>query len=274
MKILRLALLVSTTASLVACISAAPPDDTGAEADADTDSDADTDTDTDTDADGDADCDAGPSTPDYGELNADEITWDNYTHDAGLAAVIDADPGDGNTAEGEWVVTDAIVTLTGYAPEGSNPDTFWVADASGSIVVYRVDPGFVVKAGDTISFTVNQVGNYAGLYQISGASDFAVADVGSELVYVVDGMTNQAAWSLNPHEIIYSYGEVTAEHGECGTSYQCFDYTAANGNVTALRLHESKGLVKGDCLQVTAPMGTFAGSDQYNVNDLDWVNFY
>jgi hypothetical protein len=273
MKILRLALLLSIPAALVACTTA-PPDDTGADADADTDSDADTDTDTDTDADGDADCDAGPSTPDYGELNAEQITWDNYTHDAGLAAVAAADPGDGNTADGEWLVDGAVVTLAGYAPDGSNPDTFWVADSSGSMVVYRVDPGMVVNPGDTISFTVTQVGNYAGLRQIAAATDFVVADVAAQGVYVVDATTDAASWASSAHQVIYSYGEITAENGECGTSYECFDYTAANGTTTALRLHESKGLVEGDCLQVTAPIGTFAGDDQYNINDLDWVVFY
>ena len=274
MSIFRLALALSLPLALTIACDSGPPEDTGpvSEGDADTDADSDTDTDTDADGDADADCDITGATPIYDNLYGagNTVVGENPYGDAGLSAVIAAAPADGETIAGEWAVTGATVIAVGYAPEGSNPDNIWFADSSGAARTYRTDPGLVLKAGDVVDFTVTELTMYYETLELTGITGVTVT--GTDKIWMLDGNATAITYAEHEQQVVYAWGEVVSEDGECGGSYSCYTFEYGT-NSANLRIQTSKGLIQGDCAQVAVPVGSFSGAEQLNVDDLDWFDW-
>lgn len=273
MSTFRLALALSLPLALTIACENGPPEDTGPDVsgDADTDADSDTDTDTDADGDADADCDISGATPIYDDLYGagNTVLGANPYADGGLGAVLAAAPEQGEDAEGEWIVTAATVVAVGYAPEGSNPDNIWLADSNGVARTYRTDPGVVLKAGDVVSLKVTKLTQYFDTLEITGISDVVVT--GTDKIWMLDGNATTVNYAEHEQNVVYAWGEITSEDGECGGSASCYTFEYGS-NTNNLRILSSKGLITGDCVQVAVPVGYFDG-EQLNVDDLDWFDW-
>lgn len=268
-----------------------PPDtgiDTDTNADADTDTDADSDTDTDTDADTDSDTDSDSDTdadcavPDgsfHGGLSASQIVSTSpYTTDAGLTAVIAADPGDGNTANVDLTITNAVVAAVGYVPSTSTSEwTVWLADQNGAARTYlntsTVSIPSTIVPGDVVSMHVVELNNYAGEIEITKIDSFTKSDTTSH-VWVQDATAANIDVATQAREVVHGYGKLMTAPTACGGTALCSDMKTSNGQTIPFRIKTVWDPRQGDCIEFYMPVGVFAGEPQLNVDTFDWVNLY
>jgi hypothetical protein len=244
---------------------------TGSDADADTDADADADADTDTPTHA-GDCqDPTNLSTWYGTLDPSLATATNYSTSAGIAAVRAATPAtDGDSAAVNLPITGAIITAVGYAPVGVNPDNFWLQDADIGVHTYFTDPGQVVAVGDSVSFTVTEVTNYGGTTEITGLSDFTDDSSGNK-VYVKDSKGQALDYATEADDLVRVWGRITGEGVDCGP-VKCYplDYGAPSD----ITVRTGGAVTVDSCVEVMAPLGSFDGALQLDLDDFDSLAAY
>ena len=273
---MRLWIQLPVVIALIGCGPRVPVD---TDADADTDTDMDTDTDSDTDTDTEVDkCPEAPDAGFYGQLEAGQVTATSPYKDSGISAVVaaQADVVDGTPKAVDIQVTDAVVASIGYTPSSATAHwSVWVADSKGAVRTYLKDStGTIpstVKPGDTISFKVKQLTNFAGEFQISQITDFALG-ADTSLIWLQETNGTTLSYADHGRELVHAYGQVVTDPAACG-SYECMDLDL-DGQTVDFRIKPEKGVVKGDCLDVVAPVGVFNGGVQFNIDNFDWVDFY
>jgi hypothetical protein len=257
-------------------------DTTSTEGDADTDSDADSDADTDptTSTTTTTTTTTSPSscpTPNdlatwYGTMDASLATATNYSADAGIGALIAAGPADGMTAAVDLMVNGAIVAAIGYHPAGTDPETVWFADRNGGFRTYGIPfPG--VQVGDAIALHVTEIDNYNGELEITAADGFQILSSGNS-VFVQDVAGQPLDYTNQGRELVRLWGEILTDNGPCGGASNCYTVDHGGPATVDVRVGAALGLLAGDCVKVTAPLGTFGGVAQFDLSDWDWLAVY
>lgn len=283
-SLLIAALVLGLGSAIGACRTQPDEERPKPEQDTDTDTDTDSDTDTDTDVDKPFDCGDGPVDGDlwFGAFREDQVTvspTSPYANDAGIGAVLEAAPesGDTVTLETPLRIERAVVINTVYAPEGSVPLTFWFADKNGAMRTYddyRRDDDIVVPDevtalpyGSVVSFDVRAIKNYEGELEIVQADNFTLHEE-TDTIWVVDKTDGSVvSYETLGRANVKTWGEITEVREPCGT-YSCYTYTVGEDEYV---LRIKKSFYEGDCIPVTAPLGTYRGEEQFNINDYDWA---
>lgn len=268
---MRLWILVpATLMAFVGCSRV--PDDTAD--DTDTDTDIGTDPDTDPLPEG---CPDSPTGEFFGQLEASQIVDANPYADANLAAVVATFDGvaDGATKDVDVAINNAVVAAIGYTPSSATAHwSVWLADANGAVRTYlNESTGTIpstVKVGDVLSLRVKKIKNFGGEFEILDVSDVVVAADTSKVW--LQEPTGELSYASHGRELVHVWGEVTSTPADCG-SYQCMDLDL-DGQVVDFRIKADKGVKKGDCLDVVAPVGVYMGDVQFNIDNFDWVDFY
>jgi len=260
--------------------------DTDADTDADTDSDTDADTDADTDSDTDTDVNPCGAPAALGPFPTHPLTVAGaadtstaYTNNAGLQAVWDADPGEGNDVVVDLDITGATVVAKNFF--STNPSV-WIADASGGVMIFGAAVAGLeaVDLGDTVDLTVTEVTNYFGQIEITGVGALPTV-TGSGPVYIADGTTGPLSYT-NPAQRGQNaefYGLLVDETGDdCGMNATCWNIEAPNGQINTMIIGNSfasGGLVPGeDCLHVIAPVNFTRGATRLQDADFNMISFY
>jgi len=164
-----------------------------------------------------------------------------------------------------------------YTPSGSNIWTLWLADANGAVRTYLKDDSTdtiaegSIQPGYTISFTATELKDYEGTLEITQMSAITKGTPGKVYVQEAAGQTLSAASHFE--EMVHAYGKLVSDSTACGGSSVCFDYDIGEQTVT-FRVKSSGNLMKGDCVDVYAPMGQFSGSPQFDIANFDWMDTY
>lgn len=195
------------------------------------------------------------------------ITREPYDFDAGVAAVLDARPGQSEEATGlDLRIEDAVVTNVG-APRSGGPNV-WFADEAGGLRTYGVPVPDGVEPGDRISMTITTLEDYAGELQIADATDISVRD-SDDPVRVIDQTSGAVDYDSHGRQNIYLWGEVGPGGDGCGGSSVCFDLQAS-GQTFVLRIAEDQAPVQGACMALTLPLARFNTDLQLNIDNYDW----
>jgi hypothetical protein len=206
------------------------------------------------------------------------VTETAYTNDAGIAAVIAAAPTTNDetiTLDTPLAVTGAIITNTGYARDESVPWDVWIGDGAGVIRTWGANMETAITAatpGMSVSFNVTEIKNYAGEIEITGLTDWVVNSENND-VFVWELNETVLDYSLHGRQNAHLWGEILTDAEPCGGSFNCYTYAYGAASAT-LRMKDVATVLKGDCVELVAPVGTFAGNIQFNVADLDWYQWY
>lgn len=213
-------------------------------------------------------CALGPADPGTfsGAVPLDLITTEPYDFDAGVQAVIDASPGDGQQLSVQLRVEGAVVTNLGY-PEDEN---VWFADANGAMRSYRANFDPPVAPGDVVSFEVQQISNYRGELEVVAIDALEVLGSG-EPVYYVDGTNRAISVAEHARQNVLAWAEVVSGPTDCSSN--CFEVDLG-GQTEDLRISSSRTFDAGDCLELFMPVGVFDGEIQLNVENYDWYREY
>ena len=219
-------------------------------------------------------CSDGPAFPDAwaGALDPERITNTPPSHDAGIAAIIDALPSSGSATISIEVTEAVVANFTEY---GGGLDQLWLSDSSGGLQTFGPDIPFTadeLQPGDTVSFTATEITSYYDLPELTGLTGLSIASQGG-MVYVVEGNTTTISLAEHLNQNIRGYGAITSEPEGCGGSSVCADFTFGD-NTAILRFSDSLGLAVGDCVDVLAPLTIFSGAPQLNLDNNDWVSVY
>ncbi len=261
-----------------------PKSDTGTvEGDADTDTD--TDTDSDADADSDSDTDADTDVPVggcpepaslaslYGTLDPAMVTTTNYGFSAGVQAAITASPGDGEpNATVDLMINGAVITAVGYHPPDTDPGTVWFQDQDAALRTYNTPmPG--VKVGDKVSFRITEISNYNGELEIVALDSLTIDSSGTP-VYVRDATGTTLDYATDGRELLRVWGEVMSDGIECGGVSSCYPLNYGGATDVEFRVGAALGLLTGDCVILTAPLGVFDTELQFDLSDWAWLAVY
>ena len=237
----------------------------------------------------DFDCHVLPSSlPDWGGDLTDLSLISNtpYTVDAGLGAVRTAAlAADEDSVTVDIPVTGAIVTSLDFNRDADETPPaifrFYVADSSGALTVFLdfAAQGWDVVPGDEINFTVTAVGNFFDTPQIQAISDLTVVSEGNP-VYVkeANGAPIDTVGDLST--IHHLFGEIVSSGEGCTDPTICFDFETRLGddsNTSILRIRNDRlqtPLIEGDCIEIQAPLGQFAGDAQFNIGNFAWHRWY
>lgn len=271
----------------LACRPEPKPDTGTLEGDADTDTDSDADSDADADSDTDADTDTDPDTntqagscPDpvdlatwYGTLDPALVTTTNYGFSAGLQAVNDASPAYGEpTATVDLMVNGAVVTAIGYHPAGTDPSSVWLQDQDGAVRTFMTDmPN--AQVGDKVSFHVTEITSYFGETEITAIDGFMIDSSGTP-VYVRDGNGTDLTYAADGREMLRVWGEIITDTGECGNNVNCYMLDYGGTSDIMFRVGAPLGLLPGDCVKITAPLGYYEPDARFDLSDWDWLAVY
>jgi hypothetical protein len=174
------------------------------------------------------------------------------------------------------LITGARVVAVGYAasaPAGNV--SFWIADQHGAMLVYNAyvpfDPS-TLQPGDEVDLRVTEVDEFFGIPEITGIDLINVTSTGNP-VWVVDAMDgSDVTFSAYESEVVEIWGELVTDPVDCG-GFDCADLDVGSPNPVQLRLPAGVYL-RGDCVHVIAPVGSFDYDTQINMSDFDWARFY
>ena len=227
------------------------------------------------------DCQAGPSVKRYGKIPTPLVTSESYANDAGLLAVFQQMPAEGQTVvlDPPLQVTDATITLTGYF----NTTDVWVEDANTSLRLFLYNPNNpmaetfpVADPGMKTSFEVVELKNYFGNYEVTQIQNIQITPAQDQPVHVTDAAEEAVTFDYAVHhdQVFHVYGEVSASLGDCsgGQGIMCYEVLYGGDKTVTLRTEDFD--VSGDvgqCIQFTAPLGVFDGAPQFDQRDFDWL---
>lgn len=288
---MRLFLSLALCLSLSACDRAPGDDDdpgtdtaTGSDTGTETGSETETETGSDTQS---FSCQDGPSDAGdwWGVYGNDQVSASNpYTTESGIAALIAKAPADGGTTlfDPPLKITGAVVTATGYSPEGTAPSVFWFADKTGAMRTY--DPDYsdpndikfpedlkAIPLGSTVSFEVKSLKNYNGELEVDGLDNFTLDASGGSKIWVQD-LTDGTKVDYAEHgrNVVHFWGEITEVQGPCGTP-TC--YALEHGDSEYV-LRVKKDYLVGDCVEVVHTVGVYRSDIQFDVGNWDSLRTY
>jgi len=228
-------------------------------------------------------CSDGPSDPD--QLFADQfaslygsITDTPYAVTGGVQAVVDAANalGSGETAAVDLVVSGAVVTNIDYLPESASYINFWFGDSEANMRTFGTDLGGVdmqsLRRGQTVSFRVTELKNYAGEFEVTALTDFEVIDDSTQAIHVVDANTKTLDYAIHGRANVSLYGEITELQGECGSS-NCWTFETGGGQALTLRVSNIVELYEGDCIWWMGPIASYNGL-QLSATNFDWFSYF
>ncbi|MCB9795870.1 MAG: hypothetical protein H6741_24500 [Alphaproteobacteria bacterium] len=197
-----------------------------------------------------------------GRVPVEQITTEPYAFDAGVAAVIEASPAQGQRVDVQLRVEGAVITNVGY-PEAEN---VWFADGGGAMRTYSAPWGVSLEPGDVVSFEVREISNYRGELEVIDLGNVEVIGSG-EPVFFVDATEQSVSVAEHARQNIRAWAEVVSGPTDCSSN--CFDVDLGS-QTELLRISSSRNFDPGDCLELFAPMGVFDGEIQFNIENYDW----
>ncbi len=223
-----------------------------------------------------------PDDPDPTSPNGGVPTFEPYgaDYDAGLQAVLDAVPATHDeTADVDLIVTNATVVATSYNNDSAQRAQyrFWLADGNATLAVYFLaedevsQPAFAIKVGQRISGTVTTVGNFQGMPQIQGASDWALEREDNP-VYIRD-INGVDLTPADANHIVRATGSLTGiQNPDCGGS-TCYELDY--GATAPIVFRTSSEFVDvGTCLTYVGPVRLFDNTPQFDTINFDWIWTY
>ncbi len=246
-------------------------------------------TDTDTSTPG-VNCHVLPSSlPDFfgGIPTTPGVTTTEYTNDAGLDDVLAAVEAAATLpATVNIAVSNVTVTQVGFKAATSTQRFVWFADANGALRTFfpsgatgPIPDDAVVSPGDVVSFTVTSVGKYGDEPQIVNLTDWTIESAGGSAAYYVDATGETISIPDDISYVHHIYGELVSDPTDCGGPV-CFDYQhgGSTGPTIILRIRNenlgANALVRGDCIEVFAPMTAFDGEAQVDLQNFAWFRWY
>ncbi len=131
-----------------------------------------------------ADVDPGPWSGH--PLASAELTTSAPSEDAGLQALFDAMPAEGETVSVDLPVDGAVVINVGFGGNNDQPP-LWLQDRNGGVRTFDVPDLVAYQPGDRLAFTVTELTNYFGELEITGLSGLSLVDTDNPVQLVSAG---------------------------------------------------------------------------------------
>jgi hypothetical protein len=207
-------------------------------------------------------------------LASADLTASPPSEDAGLQALFDAMPPEGQTVSVDLLVDGAVVINTGFGG-GNEPQPIWLQDASGGVRTFDV-PGLVAyQPGDRLSFRVTSLTNYFGELEIVGMEDLELIDTGAS-VQVVSAGSQPLRFPDQRGQNVEFAGLYTGDSSDdCGDN-PCLEIdNGVTVQTLDLRGAYPEPLTAGEtCLHVLSPVEFTRGDVRLGATNFAWMQTY
>ena len=200
--------------------------------------------------------------------------WDS-TYDAGLDDLVAVMPTTGSSLTVDIPITGATI-IASYFANGSF--RMYIADANAFFKVFLSSdasqiPPFTPKTGSRISFTVTEITNYDGTYEVTEvAGDTWTLDGTGFAVPVTQISDATPVTAAHVNQVVRVSGTVVSNPAGCGTDTHCFDLDYGAGSTVVFRTSTANAFTLGTCVTFQGPVTLYNGQPQLTTYGDMWWN--
>ena len=220
-----------------------------------------------------ADVEPGPWTGH--PLASAELTTSTPSEDAGLQALFDAMPAEGDTVSVDLTIDGAVVSNVGFGGADGSQPPLWFEDASGGVRTFDVPNLVAYQPGDRLAFRVTELTNYFGELEITQMSDITIVDTGAPVPVRSAGDQVVRYPEQRGQNVEFAGLYLGDASDDCGDN-ACLEID--NGLVVQtldLRGAYPETLVAGEtCLHVISPVEVTRGDVRLGATNFAWMRTY